>query len=286
MKNITEFLSRNYPICDIVDIKKDEDAANDVYLIKLINGEKLVYKVFSKDVAPSTESVLLLEKLAKIFSELPKIISNKNNKKIINISPTKKSFLITFQSGVHLDKVQLNSVILKSVVKIISYLNKIQLNSSLIEPWYLLALNEINNPSSLSKEIENISLSNCSKGFIHGDLNHLNILVKDGKLSGIIDWDGVHYDYIVTDLAIFIAHNVLKDDSKISVVDTVNEYVKYCSLTEQDFQLLPVFIKLRIQQILAMLKSRMATNLTEKKEIPEHITIWENKYNLLVKYLN
>ena len=280
-KEIIECLTKNYFIDDVVDVAKNEDGANDVFVVSLSNGKKLIYKVFTKDVAPTNSHLSLLEKLGNEFSELPQIIGNKDNIKITSISPTEKSFLMTFQSGVHLDKVQLNQVILERVIKIISNLHKIKDKSLVGEQWYQQALSEIGGSETISKDIGDIDLDKCSRGTIHGDLNHLNILVEDNKLSGIIDWDGMHFDFIVTDLAIFIVHNVLKGDSNISVADVVNGYIKHNKLTEQDIKLLAVFIKLRISQILTLLQGRLKTEVDEKEEIIKHIAIWENKFELL-----
>ena len=50
--------------------------------------------------------------------------------------------------------------------------------------------------------------SNFQKGVIHGDLNEQNVLVKDGNISGIIDFSDLNESYKVFDIGISLFYFV------------------------------------------------------------------------------
>lgn len=276
--DIKSILQDNYLINDVIDITKDTDAANEVFYIKRANGEKLVYKIFTNDKAPSDKTISVIKILADEFNQIPRIIENVLKNDITSVEPSTKSILTTFQDGTIIDNVKLDSQILSTVVEIMASLHKLPCEIFDLKPWCLSTLRELGDFTDISKEIR---LEKCTKGFIHGDLNHLNILIKNNSLSGIVDWDGLHNDYIATDLAIFIAHNVLKNDSHVSVKDVIREYSRFIDLSKDDMVLLRFLIELRIKQILTMLNKRLTSELDEKETIKKYVEHWESKNTLL-----
>ena len=79
---------------------------------------------------------------------------------------------------------------------------------------------------------------------IHRDLNPENIIWKDRKISGIIDFDNVSElnDTLIKDVSIVIQYccpNKLKKLEFEKAKFFINEYRKYRKLSEEEIKLLP-----------------------------------------------
>ena len=53
----------------------------------------------------------------------------------------------------------------------------------------------------------------CRRSFVHGDLNEMNIIAKNGDVSGFIDFSDLVESYQVAEIANFIFYYIIKLDS-------------------------------------------------------------------------
>jgi ethanolamine-phosphate phospho-lyase len=82
---------------------------------------------------------------------------------------------------------------------------------------------------------------------IHGDLNDYNILVKDGKVEGFLDFGDSTYTPTVNDLAIAMTYMMLgKKNPFDEIVPLLKGYNSINSLTQQEVELLPDLITTRL----------------------------------------
>jgi hydroxylysine kinase len=111
-----------------------------------------------------------------------------------------------------------------------------------------------------------------SKGWIHGDLNDLNLLVtcanpeaesKEWHLSGILDWQDLSYSYLIYDLGILIMYLMIATDLPEPSSDkifplighyTLRGYLKEGAglLKKEELDLLPLIVATRFAQSLCI----------------------------------
>lgn len=82
-------------------------------------------------------------------------------------------------------------------------------------------------------------LSELPHGLIHGDLNDENLLVTDGRLSGILDFSEALYNPLVCDLAIALAYLLLDEPDPLGAgAEIVAEYNGFRALTSTEIEVL------------------------------------------------
>jgi ethanolamine-phosphate phospho-lyase len=86
------------------------------------------------------------------------------------------------------------------------------------------------------------------KSIIHSDLNEANIIIKDSKVNGFIDFGDVSYAPVVCELAVLLAYiMILFPDSyfdKAKII--IQHFHKIFPLTEADIEVLPALIAMRL----------------------------------------
>jgi homoserine kinase type II len=124
------------------------------------------------------------------------------------------------------------------------------------------------------------------KSVIHGDLGKPNILVKNNKVAAIIDFSDAGYNYLVSDLAIFIAGAFLEKDAVKYYPRFIEAYTKIVPLTKDEEKLLPVFVGIRIRNVIAYLKGVIEEKQYKPrqfKHILKGLRAFQNKQVLLGK---
>jgi Ser/Thr protein kinase RdoA (MazF antagonist) len=92
-----------------------------------------------------------------------------------------------------------------------------------------------------------------SAGIIHGDMHQMNLLTKDGRITGIIDFGDAIYSYHIHSLAICIAHFMKGSKEKLRVASAlVRGYESERPLCDVEQQLLPKLIAMRLAVILSV----------------------------------
>ena len=104
---------------------------------------------------------------------------------------------------------------------------------------------------------------------IHGDLNDYNILVKDGKIEGFLDFGDATYTPLINELAIAMTYIMLgKEHPFEQLLPLLKGYHKINPLTKPEVELLPELITTRLCISLC--------NSAEKKHIRQ-----DNEYVLI-----
>ena len=103
------------------------------------------------------------------------------------------------------------------------------------------------NMNSILKALRKINRKKLRRSLIHGDLTDVHLLVKNDKLNAIIDWDDAHEDFLIQEIAVFIARTfvtgtkVQKDKIRLFM----REYQKRTRLNKEEKKALYYFIRLR-----------------------------------------
>jgi ethanolamine-phosphate phospho-lyase len=82
---------------------------------------------------------------------------------------------------------------------------------------------------------------------IHGDLNDYNILVKDGKVEGFLDFGDCTYSPMVNDLAIAMTYLMLEKENLFEdILPLLQGYSSVSKLSHEEVELLPDLITTRL----------------------------------------
>lgn len=93
------------------------------------------------------------------------------------------------------------------------------------------------------------SLFNFRKSILHGDINDYNLLVRDNKISGIIDFGDITYGPIVLDLAIALSYILPHQDDPSNFASVfIKAYHQINPLEEKELDCLYYLIALRACQ--------------------------------------
>jgi Ser/Thr protein kinase RdoA (MazF antagonist) len=63
-------------------------------------------------------------------------------------------------------------------------------------------------------------------GLVHGDFYRRNILCRDGKIVGLIDWDDTHHDLLIADLAWAVWEMAKSPDGTTLLLDRADAFLK------------------------------------------------------------
>jgi len=82
---------------------------------------------------------------------------------------------------------------------------------------------------------------------IHGDLNDHNILVKDGRVEGFIDFGDSTYSPVVSELAVACAYMMMdKSDPVEDVLPLINGFCRVYPLEREEIEALPEMVAARL----------------------------------------
>ena len=100
--------------------------------------------------------------------------------------------------------------------------------------------------SIFRKEIEGIFGSNITKGIIQNDLKPGDFFVVDKELTGILDFNGAAYPYLMDELGTWVMYTSLhKPENKKYFQDFISSYLEYSKISIQELKLIPLFLKAR-----------------------------------------
>jgi Ser/Thr protein kinase RdoA (MazF antagonist) len=90
-------------------------------------------------------------------------------------------------------------------------------------------------------------LPHLRHGLIHGDLHDLNVLVRNKKVTGFIDFGDISYTPLVADLAIALTYVMLnKKDPVENATHVIKGYHSEFALERKEIELLPHLITTRL----------------------------------------
>ncbi len=189
---------------------------NDNYLVK-VGKKKFVLKMynFSREKSQIEQEVEILNYLKTNNILVPEVIPSLNNNSIEEING-KILVLFSFLSGSHPKWELMNRDLARDIGRKLGELQSVLLKSSLkmkciSEVSSTIRPKQVNNNlqeffNKINLELEKIDFKNLKRGTIHSDITRENIKVKDQRLVGFLDFDDLHEDYLVWDLAIAINH--------------------------------------------------------------------------------
>lgn len=127
----------------------------------------------------------------------------------------------------------------------------------------------------LLKEIRKLNKRKLRKSVVHGDFHSCNLIVDKNKLKAIIDWDDVHEDFLVQEIANFISHSFIKkNEIKRKYLKLyLKEYQKYMKLNEEEKKTLYYFIQNRYLGVIAWNEKQKEQHKDQTKKIDN----WNDK---------
>lgn len=105
---------------------------------------------------------------------------------------------------------------------------------------------------AMEKEIDALKALKLPYTLIHGDLHYDNVLVKDGRVTGLLDFEFASYDWRAMELAICLskyAGEKDKDGNPVAMAffeDFIDGFAEKGELGEQEIDAIPALINLRI----------------------------------------
>lgn len=90
-------------------------------------------------------------------------------------------------------------------------------------------------------------ITKLRKGIIHGDFHGWNLLIDNNNIVAIIDFGDAIHSYYLADVAIAMAEICLRNEKKIeSAKIFLKGYLKFFNLTRNEWQLLLLFVQMRV----------------------------------------
>jgi Ser/Thr protein kinase RdoA (MazF antagonist) len=292
---------------DFNKILENYNLGNYTYHKYIFTGGNLVYKlrtnkgffilkVYKNANLKFVESQInLLEFLSKTEVSVPKIILNKN-KKGLTIYDKEKIAIQEFAKGKGVQ--YLNEKLSEDLGKKLGILNKTlkkytgrfytkEGENQYKKLTFPLKYPEVKNIKKeydkVFEEIQKINKNNLKRGLVHGDICEGNFLVKDNKVSAIIDFDDTHITDFAWEISIPIAQNLTtrKNLKKNLVKVFLREYQKIIKLNHEEKKSLYLFAKYRLLDGVAWCYGLIQEHPKEKKELMKWIEINMDKYRVL-----
>ncbi len=209
--------------------------------------------------------------------------------------------LLTFLEGDFLAEVEIEQVTLESLGDMLGRLNlqsgrlEPGLLSAEVSPWDLQhlelsrkALNHVADPHDRALLEYFFQLYDTAvlpdrytlpKSIIHNDANDWNVLTREGKVSGIIDFGDMCYSWRINELAVGLTYVLMRKDDLLGTATTViKAYCRHIDLTSLELRLLYYLIAGRM--CMSLCNSALAAR---SKPDSEYIRISERPIRSLLR---
>ncbi len=111
---------------------------------------------------------------------------------------------------------------------------------------------------------QELKLANLSTGIIHGDLFPGNFLMENGKLTGIIDFGGANFYYLMADLGTWVLYTTLYDlEVKERFQDFIIPYLEYSKVSVDELKTITFFFRARAFVQYFYFAYRINNNITQ-----------------------
>lgn len=226
----------------------------------MTDKKKYILRIYEADrsLEEEKQEIELLEKISESIP-VPRVIKNKKSEYITEYN-NKKIALFNYIEGSILTSKDINQAIIREIAWYLGKLHKFSENFNLKNfnrktridlDFYL---NEIKKSKIefegkekiflLAQDLEKINFKSLPSGIIHSDIFLDNIIMKDGHINGIIDFNEAHYGPFVYDLAIVI-NFWIRDKKFLSfqkendmIRDFLNNYSRHRRLEKEEIKLL------------------------------------------------
>lgn len=142
-----------------------------------------------------------------------------------------------------------------------------------------------NEEENILNGLRKINKKKLRKSHVHADFHTINLLVQKGKLKAILDWDDAHEDYLVFDLATFIARAFVREHyvKKNQIILYLKEYQKILKLNKEEKKAVYYFIKQRYLRGICWAIKQLPKHKNMKPEIRNLINGWIEMYKTFDK---
>jgi Ser/Thr protein kinase RdoA (MazF antagonist) len=114
----------------------------------------------------------------------------------------------------------------------------------------------------MNQAIKDVDLRIVRRSMVHGDAGGTNILQRNGRIVGIIDWDEVREGYLIQDPAVFMAHALVLPEriNRRGIAAFMEEYQRFVRLNLQEKRLLYYFVLRRYLDVIPWFVSHADKN--------------------------
>ena len=179
-----------------------------------------------------------------------------------------------------------NTVELKEIIKMAAAINKIDyVVAPLYDEWALvnfvaelelarkyLDKKQLKVLEQLKSDFEKIDLKSLPMSLVHGDLISTNIM-KDKTNIYFVDFSVANYYPRIVELAVLMSDTMFDPTGKVTVEKYYKlltvEYQNYLKLTEEEIEVLPLFIKLA--HAMHVVRGERAIGQGDKSTVTKHL---------------
>ncbi len=275
---VEEIVSQYYSLGKINTITSLESGhESDNVKISTTKGD-FVLKYFPRESGGIIETLILQDLLISKEVKLPKPIKTTDGNLVVEYSPTEtitvQSFIpgqaIVFRDnrvkmyslmpwfGKHLGEFHFrsNSIQESEIRKSITREDFFDLTSGLdwVKEQYNKADTQIpsheKNQMVLKEfeiyleEMEEIFSSNLTKGIIHSDLKPGDFFAENNELTGILDFNGAFYSYLINELGTWTMYTSLyKLENKVHFQNFIKPYLEHSKIPIGELKFIPILLK-------------------------------------------
>jgi len=238
--------------------------ANTVYVLKTTKG-KYILKIFEHgDSRFIKNQIKVIDQLFKSKIPVAKILKMENGSELLLFNKKK----ISIQKYLDGDAPKsLNDYLIKNIAKNMALMHKSLSNIKIIgkfswrtdhefkplkDKYNIESFDLVGEEKKLLEELNDIDKRKLRKGIVHGDFHGINLIIKKNKVVAIIDWDDMHNDFIIYDIAVFLAHSFI-GDRKFGIIRIklfLKEYQKHLKLNDNELNAIYFFIKQRFLTVI------------------------------------
>lgn len=305
MQKIKQILKDFFQI-EPIQIKALNAYANTNYLVETKSNKYILKEyIFEQELF---DFLLAESRILQILSKnqpdlFQKVYLNKNNEAVFR-KDNKMYRLIGFLEGEILVNVAHTEKLLENFGEILAKADLVlqKLNLPVIKArqyeWDILQIDlskkyfqEIENPADrklveyfylqFNEEVRP-NIPELRKSIIHADANDYNVLVKNERISGIIDFGDSVYSLLINELAVALTYIMFEKDEPLKYAEAVIKgYQKIIPLQEKETDILYYLIAARL-----CISVSQAAHTKKLKPNDEYIAISEKPaWNLLKKWL-
>lgn len=125
-------------------------------------------------------------------------------------------------------------------------------------------------------EWESIDWTRLRHSVIHNDANNYNVLIEDGRMSGLLDFGDLVHSATVCDLAIALAYAMLHEKEPLgAAAAVVRAYHRHNALTEHEQRVLYPLILARLSASVCYAAHNRARNPEDAYQVVTEAAAWE-----------
>jgi homoserine kinase type II len=98
----------------------------------------------------------------------------------------------------------------------------------------------------IEKLIDRLILLNLPRQWIHADMHYDNVLIHEGKVSGILDFEFCTYCWRAMEIAVCLSKYAGEPDAMKYFDEFIPGFMKYGELTPLEIRFIPDLINLRV----------------------------------------